>query len=279
MKLQTKASMKKEFLAFFRTKKFLILALVLVGLAVINPLMFLGLGTLMDSMSDVYNEFGMDVSELSEALVSTVSSGVSSSVSNIAQTGLIVFLLVINSNAGGEQKKRSITIPRSAGLRSFSYVFPKFVIYPVAAFVIALAATFASWGVSAAVFQNNDISPLGVLIAGALTGVCLMFYTCAHITIGTATGKAGLSATLCIVAALLFPSLFVALGSDLVYNPFTINVFAGSVVSRAGFYSTDPLDVIMTVLVALVIMVILYFLALFAQNARKIDNSGNDIRI
>ena len=279
MKLQTKASMKKESLAFFRTNKFLILVLVLVGLAVINPLMFSGLGSLMDSLSDVYNEFGMDVSELSDALVSTVSSGVSNSVLNVAQTGLIVFLLIINSNAGGEQKKRSITIPRSAGLRSFSYIFPKFVIYPLAAFVIAVAATFAAWGVSMAVFRYNDTSPLGVLLAGVLTGVCLMFYICAHITIGTATGKAGLSAAVCIVAALLFPSIFVALGSDLVYNPFTINVFAGSVVSRDGFRAADPLDVIMTVLIAFAIMAILYFLALFAQNAKKIDNTGNDIRI
>jgi len=33
------------------------------------------------------------------------------------------------------------------------------------------------------------------------------------------------------------------------------------------------------IFVALVLMIALYYIALFAQNARKIDNSGNDVLI
>jgi ABC-2 type transport system ATP-binding protein len=279
MKLQTKASIKKEYLAFFRTNKFMILAFVIVGLAIFNPLLFLGLGTLFDSFSGFYDEIGMDISSLSDALSLSVSTGVSRAVLDIAQTGLIVFLLVINSNAGGEQKKRSIMIPRSSGLRSFGYIFPKFIIYPLAAFVLAMIATLAAWGISLAAFKYNDVSPVGVVLSGALAGVCFMFFICAHITIGTATGRAGLSAAICIIAVLLLPSLFVLLGSDLVYNPFTISVLAGSVVSVEGLSTTQPLEVIATVLIAFALMVIFFLLALFAQNAKKIDNSGNEIRI
>jgi len=279
MNLQTKASFKKEYLAFFRTKKFLILAFVLIGLAIINPLIIVGLGAMMDSFSGIYEEFGMDVSPLTEALGSSVSSGVVQAVVDIAQTGLIVFVLVINSNAGGEQKKRSIMIPRSSGLKSFSYIFPKFIVYPLSAFVLAVLASLAAWGISSVAFMNNDVSPFGVLLGGALSGVCLMFYICIHITIGTATGKAGLSATICIVTSLLLSNILLMFGSDLVYNPLALNVLAGKVVSNEGLHTTSPLEVIMTVIIALIIMVILYFLALFAQNAKKIDNSGNEIRI
>jgi len=279
MNLQTKASFKKEYLAFFRTKKFLILALVLIGLSILNPLMITGLSFLLDSLSGIYDELGMDVSMLTDMLNSSVSTGVSQSVMDVAQTGLIVFLLVINSNAGGEQKKRSIMIPRSSGLRSFSYILPKFIIYPLTAFVLAMAAAFASWGVSLSAFRYNDVSPSGVLLAGVLIGVCLMFYVCAHITIGTATGKAGLSATVCIVASLLLPSLFTLFGSEIAYNPFTLNVLAGSVVHSNGLSAAQALELAMTVVTTLVIMVILFFLALFAQNAKRVDNSGNEMRI
>ena len=258
----------------------MILAFVLIGLSILNPLLIVGMGNLMNSMSGVYEEFGMDVSELSDALSSSVSTGVSQAILGTAQTGLIVFLLVINSNAGGEQKKRSIMIPRSSGLKTSSYIFPKFVVYPLSAFVLSVAAALAAWGVSSAVYSYYDVSAGGVLLGGALAGVYFMFYVCAHITIGTATGKAGLSAAICITASLLLPSFLVVTGSELVYNPFTLNIMAGSVVGvMDDAPAAGPLEVIMTVAIALAIMAVLYFLALFAQNAKKIDNSGNEIRI
>ena len=279
MQLQTKASFRKEYLAFFRTKKFIILTLVIIGVSILNPLMLAGLGFLMDSLSGFYNEVGMDISILSDMLSSSVSTGVAQSVMDIAQTGLIVFLLVINSNAGGEQKKRSIMIPRSSGLRSFGYIFPKFIIYPLTAFVLAVVAAFASWGSSMMAFRNNDVTPVEVLLAGVLVGVCLMFYVCAHITIGTSTGKAGLSAAVCIVASLLLPSLFTLFGSEIAYNPFTLNVLAGTVVHSNGISAFQAIEAAITVVITLAIMIILFFLALFVQNAKKIDNSGNEIRI
>ena len=279
MNIQTKASLKKEYLAFFRTKKFLILALVIIGLAIFNPLLVVGLGSLMDSMSSIYESYGTDVSGLTEMLGSSVSSGVVQAVSGIAQTGLIVFLLLINSNAGGEQKKRSIMIPRSSGLRSFSYIFPKFVVYPLSAFVLAIAATFSAWGISSLVFRENDVSPLGVLLGGALVGVSLMFYVCAHITIGTATGRAGMSAAICIVSSLLLSNIFAIFGSEFAYNPFTLNILASMVISREELHAASVVELGITAIIAFVVMVILFFLALFAQNARKTDNSGDEIRI
>jgi len=279
MSLQTKASFKKEVLAFFRTKKFLIIASVLVGWSVLNPLLMVGLGSLMNTMKPIYNDMGMDVSIVSSLLGSTASMGVSSAVGELAGTGLVVFILLINSFAGGEQKKRSIMIPKSSGLRNFSYIFPKFIVYPLSALVLAIAGAFASWGISSLIYRVNDVSPEGVLMGGILAGVCLMFYTCCHLTLGTATGKSGMSAAVCIVSALLLPNLFAALGSDYIYNPFTLNIMASSIVAEGALQRMQPLDIAMTVLIAFALMVVFYFIAIFAQNAKQVDNTGNETKL
>ena len=277
--MQLKASIKKELLAFSRTSKLLIIALVFIGWSIFSPLMIRGVGLLMEALNPIYDEMGMDVSGMTDMLGSASSLGVTSAVSELGGVCLIVMILLINSNAGGEQKKRSIIIPRSSGLRSFSYIFPKFIVYPPIAFVLAVAGAFSAWGISALIFDYNDVTLSGILIGGILAGVSIMFYVCLHLTIGTATGKAGLSAALCIVASLLLPNIFAMTGADYMYNPFTLSLIASSAVQPGMLSTTPPEDIIVTALIALGLMVILYFIALFAQNARRIDNSGNEIRL
>jgi len=279
MSLQTRACFKKEILAFLRTKKFFIILAVILGWSILGPLMIRGLGFLMDAMSPIYDDFGMDVSEMTAALTSTVSIGVSSSISDMSVTGLIVFLLLINSFAGGEQKRRSTIIPQSSGLRTFSYIFPKFIVYPLVGFVLAIAGVFVSYLISALVFDVNDVSVTGVFLGGVISGVCLMFYICFHITIGTATGKAGMSAAICIVSSMLLPQIFAILGAEFIYNPFTLSLLAAHVIYDAPLIPFLAHEIAMTVLIALAIMVVVYFVALFVQNAKKIDNSGNEIRL
>ena len=277
--MQIKASIKKELLAFLRSGKLLILTLVFIGWSILSPLILWGMGRLMNAFSPVYDEIGMDVTGVASMFGSSASIGVSSAISELSGVCLIVFLLLINSYAGGEQKKRSIMIPRSAGLRSLSYIFPKFVVYPPTAFVLAIAGAFASWGISSLVFEINDVTAQGVLIGGLLAGVCLMFYICAHLTLGTATGQAGMSSAVCIAASMLLPSIFAMTGDDYMYNPFTLNIVASSSVQPGALSAFDATDVIMSVVIAIGIMTILHFIALFAQNARKVDNSGNEIRL
>jgi ABC-2 type transport system permease protein len=279
MKMQTKASFRKETLAFLRTNKFLTLAIVLIGISILYPLLMIGMGPLLDSMSPMYDELGMDVSGMPEMLISSASVGVSSGVTSLASIGLLVYLLLMNSFAGGEQKKRSVIIPRSAGLRSFGYIFPKFIIYPLAALALAIIGAFAAWGTSVWLYETNDVSLLGVLVSGVLAGIFMMFFICCHLTLGTSTGKAGMSSAICIVASVLLPDIFVIMGFEYVYNPFTLTYLAGAVVVDGALGAFETLDIVITALITLAIMVALYFIALFAQNARKIDNTGNEIRL
>jgi len=277
MNVQTKASFKKEFLAYFRTQKLLTISLVIIGLAVLSPLMIAGMGSLMDSMSDIYEEMGTDVSGMTDALSETSSIVVVSAVESITGAALIVMILLLNRAAGGEQKKRAVIIPRSAGLRSFAYIFPKFIVYPISAFLLAILAVLAAWAVSIPLFETNDVALGNVLLAGALSGVSLMLYICFHLTLGTATGKAGMSAAVCIAVSMLLPTVLAFAGTDYMFNPFTLNIMAGVTASPSTLSGTELLDMAVTVAFALGIMVVLFLIALFAQNARKIDNSGNEI--
>jgi len=279
MSLQTKAGFKKEILSFFRTSRFIIIALVLLGLGGLSPLLITGMSSLMDSMSDLYTDMGMDVSDMTSILTSSTSIGVSSTIGDITGVGLMVFLLLIMKAAGGEQKKRAVIIPKSAGLRSFGYIFPKFIIYPLSAFVLAIAAMFVSWGISCLVFDYNDITFNGVLLGGVLAGVCMMFYVCFHIALGTATGKAGMSAAVCIGASVILPNVFALTTTEYMFNPFALDVLAGTIVLRPHLTGGEIRDIIATIGFALALMVLAYLIALFAQNARKIDNSGNEIEL
>jgi len=278
--MQLKASFRKEVLAFVRTGKFLIIALSIVGWSIFSPLIFVGMAALFTTMEPLYNEMGMDITGFTDLLGdSTVSMGVSLGITNIAQVGLVVFLLLINSFAGGEQKKRSIIIPRSSGLRNFSYIFPKYIIFPVTALVLSIAGAFAALGISVLSYDVYDVTIAGVLLGGTLAGVYMMFYICCHLTLGTASGRPGMSAGVCVAASLLLPDIFSLSGSDFIYNPFTLHYLAGSLVHEGALLHFQPFDVLMTTLVTVVIIVILYFAALFVQNAQKVDNSGNEIRL
>jgi hypothetical protein len=61
------------------------------------------------------------------------------------------------------------------------------------------------------------------------------------------------------------------------YNPFTLDLLAVSSVYNNAATRGELLDIAVTVIIALTLMLICYFVALFAQNAKMIDNSGNEI--
>jgi len=274
--MQTKASFKKEFLAFWRSKKLIILTCVIITLALFGAALTRGMSEI-PGFSEMY---------------SVATSGVQAAISYIAEIGLLVFILLLNSHAGGEQKRRSIIIPQSSGLGSASYIFPKFIFYPLVVFALSIIGTLAASGLSVYFFEDNNLIMSQVLAGGAVLGVYLMMYVCFHLCIGTATGRAGASAAICIVAALLLPTIFEMLSvagqfADIMagevvestatyaYNPFALSLMAQRVVGG----NAETQDIVMTLAFAFALMVIVYFIALFAQNARKIDNSGNEILI
>ena len=275
MDFQIKAGFRKELLAFVRSRKFFILACVYIGLSIFNPLMLKGMGMIMDTMSDTYGQLGVDISIITDQLGTSASLAISSALSELSSTGLLVFLLVINSFAGGEQKKRSVIIPQISGLGSTAYILPKFIIYPLTVFVISLVGALAAAWVSALIFDINDIVVLSVVAAGAVIGVYNMLYVCLHIALGTGTGKAGMSSAICIVASYLLPNFLAVLNTTPTYNPFTLNLTASSVLYGEEAASS----ILAAVAISVVLMAFAYYIAIFVQKAKKIDNSGNEVLI
>ena len=276
MSMQTKASFKKECLSYFRTGRFFIVAAVIVGLAVFLPLLIAGLGAFMYAASDIYAEMGVDVDGMTELFTSSASMGVSSSVSEVTGVGLMVMLILLNRAAGGEQKKRTVIIPKSSGLQSFSYLFPKYIVYPLSAFALGFIAILASYGVSILLFDTNDVLFLNLIMSGVLVGTCLALFACFHLTLGTATGQAGLSATACIIASFLLPIVFGITATDFMFNPFAMDLLASTTAMGGALTGSNILDIVFTILFAIGIMVVTFLVALFAQNAKKIDNSGDE---
>jgi len=237
------------------------------------------MGALMTAMSDIYEGLGTDISGMTEALGESTAIGLQSALESITGVGLIVMILLINKAAGGEQKKRATMIPRSAGLQNFSYLLPKFIIYPLSGFVFSIIASLAAWAVSIPLFEVNDVTFGSALLGGVLAGVCVMLYISFHLSLGTATGRAGMSAAVCITVSILLPAILVQISTDYIYNPFTLQYLASTVIHSEGLAQSQAIDIVVTICFALAIMGVMFFIALFAQNAKRVDNSGSELEL
>ena len=275
MDMQLRAGYSKEMKAFIRTNRFVILISVFIALGILYPLLIRGMGALMLAMSDTYYELGMDVTILTEQLGSTATIGLTNALSALTTIGLLVFLILINGFAGGEQKRRSIIIPQNSGLESFSYLFPKFIIYPLSIFAFTVVSVIVAAAVSVWAFEFNNIVLINLLVAAALAGLFNMFYVCLHLALGTSTGKAGMSSAICIVVSILLSDALSLAGIVPAFNPVTMHVTATLIASGAEMRP----GIIVGVGITLALMLAVFSIALFVQNAKRIDNSGNEIII
>jgi ABC-2 type transport system permease protein len=233
------------------------------------------MGFLMGAMSDTYYELGMDVTTLTEQFSPTSTAGMTNALSALTTIGLLVYLILINSFAGGEQKRRSIIIPQNSGLESYSYLVPKFIIYPLSIFAFTVISVIIAGVVSTWAFDNNDIIILNAFVGAALAGLYNMFFVCLHLALGTSTGRAGMSSAICIVSAFILSDTLNLAGIVPAFNPLTMNLTAVLVAAGDEIRS----GIILGVGITLALMIAVFFIALFVQNAKRIDNSGNEIII
>jgi ABC-2 type transport system permease protein len=95
----------------------------------------------MDAMLDMYRgESGLLISYIG-------------SLSMFADGAVLAVMLFMMGTAGGEQKKRSIIIPQTAGLTPSGYVFPKFLLYPILIVVFTIASSFFTNFVCGLIFE------------------------------------------------------------------------------------------------------------------------------
>lgn len=295
MSKQITASFKKEFILFSRTYRLLGVCLVFIAFAILDPVMIKGMkmisGWYDDMLNTITEQSEMDIDFSMESVMDaaygeepTAAVGVVQSTGDMSSISIIVMLIILNLVAGGEQKKRSTIIPSRAGLRPLSYSLPKFIIYPVTAFITTVIAMCFSYLTSIILFSVNDLSFASVLISGIFMGLFSAFFAAMHLFIGISTGKPAVSAVICIILNMFLPTILSVMGISDKYNPFALVNFSQYTIqaSSIGTKLTDyysPQNILITVLATLILMAIMFFLTLFIQTARKIDNKGGNVLI
>lgn len=277
--MKLKHALKKELMFFSRTFRMfgVILSIVIFGFA--DPIMIKGMGAMMSGMAQVVEEqsAGMDEPIFTEEdlgifeMFSDLSATdmVSMSVGDFANTSTLIVLLILMGAAGSEQKKRSVIIPRCAGLTSKMYVTPKFIIYPLTGLVSGFVGMMISGGMSALLFEGSvEIMPL--LLSAFSVGLYISFIIVLQLTLGLCTAKPGVSVITVLVAASLIPTLLQSFRVDK-FNPFALPG-----VAMSAFKEINTLNTVVSLVVTVIISLILYFTTLFVLTARQIENEGNE---
>lgn len=284
-----KFAFKKEFMYFSRTFRMFGVIFAILIISLFDPLMYKGMMVFMDIMGEQLEQSGFTVTADAGTLASADGDAsnplagltelykslrapevATAAVADFTSTSSLIIFLVLMQPSGGEQKKRSTIIPLCAGLTPIRYIVPKFVIYPLTAFLSSLIALPLCAGVSVFLF-GGEISFANSLAAGAVVGLYLAFLIVIELTIGICTARPGLAAIFTILGSQLLPTVLSLFGINR-FNPFVLPELAG------GFLSgkVGTLNLWVSVGVAVVVGVILFFTTLLTQTARKIDNSGNE---
>lgn len=292
-----KTGLKKEIMYLGRTGKLIGIIVAMLVFAIMDGLMLKATGAMMSSMSTTMQqqigELPDEVSESKEAnelaeITNSMSTMTSmfdnmsastvlySTIADISGLGILITLLVIKSACGGEQKKRSIIIPRCAGLTPKMYILPKFILYPAIIFILSVISVLIASVMSQLLFEGSILFE-NILIAGVTLGIYLAFVMTVMLTLGICTEKPGISVIIVLVAINIVPSLLSAYRVDR-FNPFALPALVSGAVTAEGsaFASLDILNFWVSVGTTLVISVVLYFVTLLALNAKEVRNEGNE---
>ncbi|MBO6301043.1 MAG: hypothetical protein J6N15_01225 [Ruminiclostridium sp.] len=282
------SGIKKELMYFLRGGRLLAAALVMIGLAIMSPISFGMMGQMMQSMKEAVPD--EQYSQLADEFTSfTVSDILLYNVEYVGSIGSIVILFLLKGAAGGEQKRRSVIIPHCSGLSAVRYALPKFIIYPLMIALIAVGAVMLSALLSAAMFPGSLDWSMALLSAVCI-GVYLAFSTAVQFCIGICTGRANLAVVCVIIMHMVMPTILSFFRVDR-FNPLALNSISLGAARMSGnsgssllasldttSISTDvtQLNVIVSIVTALIISVLLYFLTIFVMHTQEVHNEGDE---
>lgn len=289
-----KTGLQKEFMYLSRTGKLVGVIIAMLVFALCDGLMLKATTMMMDTMATTVEQQAQNINDGSEtaAEFNEIASSMNtltnvykdmdapyvtaSSIMDISGLGILITLLVIKSACGGEQKKRSVVIPRCAGLTPKMYIMPKFILYPAIIFVLAFLAVFISGGMAVLLFEGS-VPFTNLLVSGLCLGVYLAFVMILMLTLGICTAKPGVSVILVLVMVNILPTLLASYRVDR-FNPFALpNIISNSVMAGGDLSaSLDVLNLSVSLGVTVVLSAILYFVTLFAISAKEVRNEGNE---
>lgn len=282
-----KSGLKKEFMYLSRTMRLFGVVLTFVLVALFDPLMMKVTASLLEMVNgdpalseqvggeDVtVNIGGASYENMSmDEMLGTLNNGANIAAvgaNDIAGTAVLVILFIFMALCGSEQKKRSVIIPRCAGLTGKLYASPKFVLYPAIVFVCAFCSVLLTSGFSLMIFGGEI--PVGNLLLSALS-VALYdaFVIVLQLTIGVCTGRPGIGVICTLLATSLVPTILQLLRVDR-FNPFALPSAAVGII--AG--EPEMLNIWVSIGVTVILGAILYLTTLFVLSATETDNSGSE---
>lgn len=279
--MQIKYGFKKEWLQYSRTFRFGGIIIAILSFALADPFMYTVLNVLINYASDPsmlsgVAAFGADggVEVITEATAIINDAGMvfSMTMADMCATSMLIIMLILMSPAGGEQKKRATIIPSCCGLNYFSYLVPKFVLYPLTVFAVTFISSLCAGGLCNMLFEYNHIGLSMMVLAAFLCGIYTAFITAVYLSISLCTSRPGITTVLMYIGTTLVELILTSL--DLTkFHPFTLRALVTSEMFMDGFdLSENIASIIVGVVLSLLVGVLMFFLSYAVLNAKKINN-------
>ncbi len=216
--MQLKYGLKKEWMEFFGTKRWLAVVLPALFFIIADPLMAYFMPQLLEAM-------GMQ--ELAVQFPPMQTFALQTFVADFLQTGVLALTLALMRTAGGDQKNRTCVIPICSGFRRPTYILAKFILYPAVAFIVSVVSYLAVYGYTS--FLYDARLPFREAWMPLLAfGIFFAFAAVLMLAIGCMTGKGGISAVI-IFIGITFVSTILSVLEINRYNPLALMGFAGGV--------------------------------------------------
>lgn len=274
--MQIKAGFKKEWLQFSRTFRFWGILIGTVSFSIADPLMYWAMSAILDNLSganmmgaiggtvDVENSLGMLFGDAGSIFAGTMA--------DLCATSMLIIMLILMSPCGGEQKKRATMIPSCSGLDTFSYLIPKYVMYPGTVFAAGFLSALIAGGLCNLLFTEGRIDGGMMLLAAFMCAVYMAFFTAVYMSIGLFTSRPGVVTVFMYVGVSIVQIILMSL--DLTkFHPLTLRSLVTGEMFRDDFVLADNVaSIAVGIVLSVVIAVMMFILTLTVIKSKKINN-------
>lgn len=273
--MQIKAGFKKEWLQFTRTFRLGGIILAIASFALADPLMYWAMNLLLEGISTtqaaVADAGALDIGEVA-SVFNNAGVVFSMTMAEFCSTSTLIFMLILMSPCGGEQKKRATIIPSCTGLGTFEYLIPKYVIYPVTVFAVTFVSCLMAGGICNLVFTDGTIDAGMMFLAALLCSVYLAFILVVYMSIGLCTSRPGVVTIFMYIGVSIVLIFLNQLGLTK-FHPLTLRSLVTGEMFSEGFVLADEAgSMAVGIALSVVIGVMMFVLTLAVQKGTKINN-------
>lgn len=273
--MQIKAGLKKEWLQFTRTFRLGGIILAIASFALADPLMYWAMNLLLDGISTtqaaVADTGALDIGEVA-SVFNNAGVVFSMTMAEFCSTSTLIFMLILMSPCGGEQKKRATIIPSCTGLGTLEYLIPKYIIYPAAIFVVTLASCMMAGGICNLMFTDGAIDAGMMSLAAVLCAVYLTFILVVYMSIGLCTSRPGVVTVFMYIGVSIVQIFLNQLGLTK-FHPLTLRSLVTGEMFTESFVLADEVGSIAVGTVLSVVIGVMMFVMTYAvQKGTKINN-------